>query len=109
VSTVPVQGDVARDGARMVAEAAAGLRGLDNIVVTAVPLITGPISAVTREDAERAMDVSVHGFRDVVLAAREHMTGRGGSIVTVSSLGSDRYAGYYGALGRSRCRRTSPA
>lgn len=102
VSTVALQGDVARDGARMVAEAAAGLGGLDNVVVTAVPLIIGPISAVTRQDAERAMDVSVHGFRDVVLAAREHMTGRGGSIVAVSSLGSDHYAGYYGALGPAK-------
>ena len=115
VSTVAVQGDVACDGARMVAEAAAGLGGLDNVVVTAVPLIIGPISTVTREDAERAMDVSVHGFREVVLAAREYLSARGGcgadggaggvrggSIVCVSSLGSDHYAAYYGALGPAK-------
>lgn len=106
IATVAVQGDVARDGARMVAEAAEGLGGLDNVVVTAVPLITGPISSVTREEADRAMDVQVHGFREVVLAAREHLAGdtggRGGSIVGVSSLGADHYAGYYGALGPAK-------
>jgi len=102
VASVAVQGDVARDGARMVADAVAGLGGLDHLVVTAVPLITGPISSVTREEADRAMDVGVHGFREVVLAAREHLSGRGGSIVAVSSLGSDRYAGYYGALGPAK-------
>lgn len=103
VSVVAVQGDVAHDGARMVAEAAAGLGGLDNVVVTAVPLITGPIGTVTREDAERAMDVTVHGFRDVALAARSHLAGvGGGSIIGVSSLGSDHYAAYYGALGPAK-------
>jgi NAD(P)-dependent dehydrogenase (short-subunit alcohol dehydrogenase family) len=102
VATVAVQGDVAREGARMVADAVDGLGGLDNVVVTAVPLITGPIAAVTREEADRAMDVQVHGFRDVVLAAREHLSTGGGSVVAVSSLGSARYAGYYGALGPAK-------
>jgi NAD(P)-dependent dehydrogenase (short-subunit alcohol dehydrogenase family) len=99
-STVLVQGDIAEDAARMVAEAAEGLGGLDNLVVTPAPIITGPIGSVTPDDARYAMDVVVHGFREATLAARPFI--RGGSVVAVSSLGSDRYASYYGALGPAK-------
>jgi NAD(P)-dependent dehydrogenase (short-subunit alcohol dehydrogenase family) len=100
--TVLVQGDVGSDGARIVAEAAAGLGGLDHVIVTAVPIITGPIGSVTREQAARAMDVGVHGFREVALAAREHLAGTGGCVMAVSSLGAHQYASYYGALGPAK-------
>jgi enoyl-[acyl-carrier-protein] reductase (NADH) len=41
----------------------------------------------------------VHG---TVVAARPHLAASGGSAVAVSSLGSWRYAGYYGALGPAK-------
>lgn len=99
---VTVRGDVATDGARMVDEAVGALGGLDAVAVTAVPVITGPLSAATRDDAVRSVDVVVNGFRDVAVAAQKHLAERSGSIVAVSSLGAHRYAGYYGVLGPAK-------
>lgn len=100
--TVLIQGDIAVDGRRIVERAVAGLGGLDAVVVTAVPMITGPIEKVTRADAQRALDVTVHGFRELALAASPHLAQRRGSVLAVSSLGSDRTVGFYGALGPAK-------
>ncbi|BBY83724.1 1-cyclohexenylcarbonyl CoA reductase [Mycolicibacterium pulveris] len=102
VRSVLVQGDIACDGARMVDEAADALGGLDTIVVTAVPLVLGRLSDVSDADVERCFDVVTHGFRRVAIAARRHLAESHGSIVAVSSLGAERYAGYYGALGPAK-------
>lgn len=100
--SVLVQGDIAIDGGRMVDEAAEGLGGLDAVVVTAVPLIVGRLTDTVDADTVRCFDVVVHGFRDVALAAHKYLAESHGSIVAVSSLGSDRCAGYYGALGPAK-------
>lgn len=97
-----IEGDVSRDAPRIVGEAAAGLGGLDLVVVTAVPLIVGPIAEVTHDEFRTAMDVVVWGAQQVVLSARPHLAASGGSAVVVSSLGSESYARYYGALGPAK-------
>jgi NAD(P)-dependent dehydrogenase (short-subunit alcohol dehydrogenase family) len=97
-----LQGDIATDGPRLVAEAVEALGGLDAVVVTAVPVITGPLSKARSADIARCFDVVNHGFREVALAAQPHLAATGGSIVAVSSLGSQRYAGYYGAIGPAK-------
>jgi NAD(P)-dependent dehydrogenase (short-subunit alcohol dehydrogenase family) len=99
---VLLQGDVATDAASLVEEAAERLGGLDFVVVTAVPVITGRMGAVSAEEFHRAMDVVVWGFTRTVLAARPHLSRSGGSAVAVSSLGSWLYASYYGALGPAK-------
>lgn len=68
-----VQGDVAGEGADIVERAAAGLGGLDNVIVAAVPVITGRLSDMTDAQAQRAYDVNVTGFRHATLAARPHL------------------------------------
>lgn len=97
-----LQGDIADAGADLVAQAVAGLGGLDAVVVTAVPVITGPLAAAPPVDVARSFDVVVHGFRAVALAALPHLARSGGAVVAVSSLGAHRYAGYYGALGPAK-------
>jgi NAD(P)-dependent dehydrogenase (short-subunit alcohol dehydrogenase family) len=99
---VLIEADIATDGDEIVRQAVEGLGGLDVVVITAVPVITGPIETVTPDEARRALDVMVHGFRDVAFAARPHLAERGGAIVAVSSLGSDRTVGFYGALGPAK-------
>jgi NAD(P)-dependent dehydrogenase (short-subunit alcohol dehydrogenase family) len=101
-ASVLIQGDIAVDGAEIVRRAVEGLGGLDALVVTAVPMIVGPIDRVTPSEAQRAFDVMVNGFRDVALAARPHLAERRGAIVAMSSLGSDRTVGFYGALGPAK-------
>jgi NAD(P)-dependent dehydrogenase (short-subunit alcohol dehydrogenase family) len=101
-SSVLVQGDVAIDGARMVDEAVDGLGGLDAVVVTAVPVVLGRLTDAADSDIARCFDVVVNGFRRVAMAAHKYLAASPGSIVAVSSLGSDRYAGYYGALGPAK-------
>lgn len=86
----------------MVHKAAQELGGLDSVVVTAVPVITGPLSRASRGELLRAFDVVANGFQEVAVAAQEHVVERAGSIVAISSLGSDRYAGYYGVLGPAK-------
>ncbi len=102
VRSVLVQGDIASEGPRMVDEAAEALGGLDAIVVTAVPLVLGRLTDATDEDTDRCFDVVVNGFRRVAIAGQKYLADSQGSIVAVSSLGSDRYAGYYGALGPAK-------
>lgn len=97
-----VQGDLAQDGARIAAEAVAALGGLDLLVVTAVPVITGPVASVTHEEFRRAMDVVVWGAQQVIVAARPSLAHSAGSVVLVSSLGAESYARYYGALGPAK-------
>lgn len=101
-TSVVIQRDIGTEAAEIVAEAVDGLGGLDAVVVTAVPVIIGPIDRVTRADCDRALDVMVHGFRELALAARPHLAQTGGSIVAVSSLGSQRVSNFYGALGPAK-------
>jgi NAD(P)-dependent dehydrogenase (short-subunit alcohol dehydrogenase family) len=97
-----VQGDIAVDGTRIVDAAAAALGGLDAVVVTAVPVITGRLSDASREDAALSYDVVVNGFREVALAARGYLAATGGNVIATRSLGSNRYASYYGVLGPAK-------
>lgn len=97
-----IQCDLATEAMEIVAQTIDAFGGLDIVVVTAVPVITVPVHAVTRDEASRAMDVMVHGFRELAVAARPHLARSGGSIVAVSSLGSDRVSGFYGALGPAK-------
>jgi enoyl-[acyl-carrier protein] reductase III len=98
-SRVLIQGDMARDGIDVVNQAAEGLGGLDMVVVTTAPVISSSIDLVTSDEARRAFDVLVHGFRQLAVAARPHLAERGGSVVAVSSLGSERTSPLYGAIG----------
>lgn len=99
---VLVQGDQGRDAAAMVEQARASLGSVDAIVTTAVPMIMGPISGVTEDEYRVAMDVQVWGFQRLVSAALADLTEVRGSVVTVSSLGADSYANYYGAIGPAK-------
>jgi enoyl-[acyl-carrier protein] reductase III len=98
-SRVLIQGDIARDGIDVVKQAAEGLGGLDMVVVTTAPEMNGSIDLVTPDEARGAFDTLVHGFRELAVAARPHLAERGGSIVAVSSLGSERTSPLYGAMG----------
>jgi NAD(P)-dependent dehydrogenase (short-subunit alcohol dehydrogenase family) len=98
-SRVLIQCDMARDGIDVVNQAAEGLGGLDMVAVTTAPVINGSIDLVTPDEARRAFDFMVHGFRELAVAARPHLAERGGSIVAVSSLGSERTSPLYGAIG----------
>lgn len=100
--SVLVQGDIAVDGARMVDDAAAQLGGLDAVVVAAVPRVLGRLSDATDDAVTQCFDVVVNGFRHAAIAARTHLIETQGSVIAVSSLGSQRYAGYYGALGPAK-------
>jgi NAD(P)-dependent dehydrogenase (short-subunit alcohol dehydrogenase family) len=99
---VALQGDIATDGARLVTDAVNALGGLNAVVVTAVPVITGPLASAKPADVARCFDVVNHGFREVALAAHPHLAETGGAVVAVSSLGAQRYAGYYGAIGPAK-------
>ena len=101
-SSVLIQCDIGADATVVVERAVAALGGLDSVVVTPAPIIVGPIHKVTAEEARRACDVMVHGFREVVLAARPYLAERQGAVVAVSSAGSERVAGWYGALGPAK-------
>jgi NAD(P)-dependent dehydrogenase (short-subunit alcohol dehydrogenase family) len=98
-SRVLIQADSARDGTDVVNQAAEGLGGLDMVVVTTAPVIDGSIDLITPDEARRAFEILVHGFRELAIAARPHLAERGGSIVAVSSLGSERTSPHYGAVG----------
>ncbi|MGV0719956.1 SDR family oxidoreductase [Mycolicibacterium elephantis] len=95
---VLVQGDVATDAADMATRAANGLGGLDAVIFTAVPIITGRLTELQDADIDSAMRVTVHGFRGIALAAQPFLSESEGSLVAFSSLGSERYAAYYGAI-----------
>lgn len=101
-SAVVVRGDVAAEGPRLVDEAVSALGGLDLVVVTAMPVITGRALAVSHVEFRKAMDVVVWGFHQTVVAARVHLARSGGSAIAVSSLGARMYASYYGALGPAK-------
>jgi NAD(P)-dependent dehydrogenase (short-subunit alcohol dehydrogenase family) len=97
-----VKGDLGTDGAAMTVRAAEELGGLDALVTTAVPLITGRTLNVTREDYDRAFDVQVWGLWEAVRAGLPWLGQNGGAVVAVTSLGATTYARYYGALGPAK-------
>jgi NAD(P)-dependent dehydrogenase (short-subunit alcohol dehydrogenase family) len=101
-SAVLIRGDVAQDGPLLVDGAVSAFGGLDLLVVTAMPVITGRSGDVSPADFRRAMDVVVWGFHQTVVAARTYLARSGGSVIAVSSLGAWLYAGYYGALGPAK-------
>ena len=99
---VLVKGDQGSDAARMVQDALDALGGLDALVTTAVPMITGRTLSVTREEHQAAMDVQVWGFLEAFRAALPSLERARGSAISVSSLGAQLYARYYGALGPAK-------
>jgi len=99
---VLVKGDQGSGAARMVGDALDALGGLDALVTTAVPMITGRTLSVTRDEHRAAMDVQVWGFLEAFRAALPSLEAARGSAVSVSSLGAQLYARYYGALGPAK-------
>jgi NAD(P)-dependent dehydrogenase (short-subunit alcohol dehydrogenase family) len=97
-----VRGDLGTDGAAMTVRAAEQLGGLDALITTAVPLVTGRTLSVTREDYDRAFDVQVWGLWEAVRAGLPWLSEGGGAVVAVTSLGANTYARYYGALGPAK-------
>jgi NAD(P)-dependent dehydrogenase (short-subunit alcohol dehydrogenase family) len=99
---VLIKGDLGTEGAAISERAAEALGGLDAIVATAVPIITGRTMRVTEQDFRRAFDVQVWGFWESVRAALPSLEKARGSVVAVTSLGAGSYARYYGALGPAK-------
>lgn len=99
---VLLQADIATDAGRLVEESVSRLGGLDLVVVTAVPVLLDRVMDVGQADFRRAMDVVVWGFQQVAAAAAAELSRTSGSLVAVSSLGSWRYASYYGTLGPAK-------
>jgi NAD(P)-dependent dehydrogenase (short-subunit alcohol dehydrogenase family) len=97
-----VKGDVATEAPAMVEEANAALDGVDSIVVTAYPHIIGRALQVTHDEYRRAFDIHYWGTLDLVRAASPSLEAARGSIVVVSSIGTFRYARYYGVLGPAK-------
>lgn len=99
---VLVKGDQGSESARMVQDTIDALGSLDALVTTAVPMITGRTLKVTREEHRAAMDVQVWGFLEAFRAALPSLESARGSAISVSSLGAQLYARYYGALGPAK-------
>jgi NAD(P)-dependent dehydrogenase (short-subunit alcohol dehydrogenase family) len=99
---VTVKGDVSTDGIAMVEEANRLLDGVDSIVITAYPHIVGRALPVTHEEYRRAFDVHYWGTLEAIRAAAPSLEAAQGAVVIVSSLGTFRYARYYGVLGPSK-------
>jgi len=97
-----VKGDVARDAARMVDIANAELDGVDSLVVTAYPHIIGRALEVTEDEYRRAFDIHYWGTLEAVRAAAPSLSSARGAVVVVSSIGTFRYARYYGVLGPAK-------
>jgi 3-oxoacyl-[acyl-carrier protein] reductase len=85
--TVLVRGDVANGMEALVDEAAAGLGGLDALVVCAVLPLPRPVDELTPEDLERTMRTNFEPFVRGSIAAARHMDG-GGRIVGLSATGA---------------------
>ena len=97
-----VKGDVASEGAAIVAAAQEHIGGLEGIVVTAGVATLGRTLATTYEDHRRALDVQVWGLLEVVRAAADSLAAADGAVVAVSGITADRYAKYYGPIGPSK-------
>ena len=80
--------------------ASSELGGFDTWVNNAAVSIYGPIEAVPVEDARRLFDVNYWGMVHGALAALPHLRERGGALVNVGSIVSDRaipLQGHYSA------------
>ncbi|MBW3665532.1 MAG: SDR family oxidoreductase [Actinobacteria bacterium] len=99
---VLVKGDQGTEARGVVERARIELGSVDAIVTTAVPMIMGRIMDVTADEYRAAMDVQVWGLQELVRAAIDDLEAAGGAVVTVSSLGADSYANYYGAIGPAK-------
>lgn len=99
---VLLKGDLGNEGAALGERAAEALGGLDAIVTTAVPIITGRTMGVTEDEYRRAFDVQVWGLWEAVRATMPSLEKARGSVVAVTSLGAGSYARYYGALGPAK-------
>ena len=84
---VLVRGDVAEGMEALVDEAAAGLGGLDVLVVCAVLPLPRPVGELTPEDLERTMRTNFAPFVRGSIAAARHMDS-GGRIVGLSATGA---------------------
>ncbi|MGW8815615.1 SDR family oxidoreductase [Gordonia terrae] len=99
---VLVRGDLGADAAAIVDEAVEKLGGLGGFVTTAFPITAGRTLAVDRAEYDRVFDVQVWGLWEAVKSAVPELEKTRGSVVAVSSLGADRYARYYGAIGPAK-------
>ncbi|RNL62356.1 SDR family oxidoreductase [Nocardioides marmoriginsengisoli] len=99
---VLVRGDLGKDAAGMVTRAAEELGGLGGFLTTAVPILAGRTLGVTREEYDLVFDVQVWGLWEAIQTAVPELEKVGGSVVACSSLGANRYARYYGAIGPAK-------
>ncbi len=99
-----VAGDVsvAADSARFVDETVARFGRLDGAVNNAGITQTGRLDQVAEEDFDRVMAINVKGTWLGIREQVRAMTGRGGSIVTVSSVGGFRGSTGLGAYPASK-------
>lgn len=97
-----IKGDQGTDPRAFVEATVDGLDGCGSIVTTAVPMIMGRLNDVTEDEYRSAMDVQVWGFQELIRAALPHLEASRGCAVTVSSLGANSYASYYGAIGPAK-------
>lgn len=98
-----LRGDIGDDARALVERSLEQLGGLDAFAYTAfAPPAVGEIGKVDRAGFERALAVGLLGFHEALVAAAEPLAASGGSVVATSSLGAERYAAYYGALGPTK-------
>ena len=91
------------DAAVLVDQAAERLGGLDAVVVTAVPIVTGRALSLTAEQHQKVTGMLMWGLLETVRAAVPRFEeAHGGSVVVVTSLGARFYAKYYGTLGPAK-------
>ena len=97
-----VQGDQASSARVFVEQTVDALGGCAGIVTTAVPVLLGRMMDITESQYRASMDVQVWGLQELVREALPHLEAAGGSVVSVSSLGAQRYTAYYGAIGPAK-------
>lgn len=75
---------------------------IDFLVNNAVSAVLRPIAELTDRHVEYTLNINVKGFITLVQSALPCFAEEGGSIVSITSLGSQRYLKGYGILGASK-------
>ncbi len=75
---------------------------IDFLVNNAVSAVLRPVAELTDRHVEYTLNINVKAFVALVQSALPCFTEQGGSIVSITSLGSQRYLKGYGILGASK-------
>lgn len=75
---------------------------IDFLVNNAVSAVLRPVAELTDRHVEYTLNINVKAFVALVQSALPYFTEQGGSIVSITSLGSQRYLKGYGILGASK-------